>query len=272
MKDKLMVSIIVPTYNSEEFLDRVLINLQEQAYPNKELIVVDRFSTDQTLIIAKRWADRIISLSKLYQKDPERAYQMNYGIERANGEIIYLTGSDMLRDSDYIAKGVRAIKLGWDALYASVLTDWRVNHFWGEVKALERRCYIGSKYESARFFLKRVWEELGKFDTNLVGIEEDFQHRLDKAGYKTGRINAREYHLHELETLKQIYKKYRYYGSFVPYYLNKHKGRGFKFLNIFRSCFFTNWREFVKHPGLAVGFVIYKCVQYFGGVCGMFKR
>ena len=266
MNYKPLVSIIVPTYNSYEFLDRVLVNLGEQLYPNKEIIVVDNFSTDFTPRSAKLWAD------KFYQVGPERAAQMNYGIEKAKGEIIYLTGSDMLRDLEYVTQGVNAIKRGYHAIYASVLTDWRVKHFWGEVKALERRCYIGSKYESARFFLKRTWEEVGKFDTNLVGIEEDFQHRLDSGGYSTGRICAREYHLHEIDNLKEIYKKYRYYGSYVPYYLDKHKGRGFKFLNVFRSCFFTNIWEFVRHPGLAIGFVIYKFVQYGGGFCGMLKK
>lgn len=261
-----LVSIVVPTFNSDEFLDRVLINLIEQDYKNKELIVVDNFSNDHTPAIAKRWAHRF------YQVGPERATQMNYGIEKAKGDIIYVTGSDMLRDQEYVKQGVRAIRQGWDAVYASVLTDYRVVHFWGQVKALERRCYIGSSYESARFFKKNVWMELGGFDTNLVGVEEDFQHRLDSSGYKTGRICAREYHLHEIGNLRDVYRKHYYYGQFVPYYLQKHKDRGFKFLTMFRPCFFKNWFEFVKHPGLTIGFIVYKIVQYCGGVCGMFKR
>ena len=156
MNCKPIISIVVPTYNSEEFLDRVLINLIEQKYKHKEIIVVDNFSTDDTSIIAKRWAD------KFYQVGPERASQMNYGIEQAKGEIIYLTGSDMLRDLNYVTQGVnKIIHNGYVAVYASVLTDFRVEHYWGRVKAVERECYIGSKYESARIFLKSVWTVLG---------------------------------------------------------------------------------------------------------------
>ena len=234
MNSEPLVSIIVPTFNSDEFLDRVLINLQEQTYPNKELIVVDRFSTDHTVDIALRWAD------KFYQFGSERAEQMNYAIDQAEGDIIYVTGSDMLRDIEYVEKGVKLFSRGYHAIYASVLTDWRVKHFWGQVKALERRCYIGTRFESARFFRKDVWEKLGKFDTKLVGVEEDFQHRLDKAGYFTGRICAREYHLHEIDSISKVFKKYQYYGTFVPHYLSKHKSKGIKFLNIFRLCFFTH--------------------------------
>jgi len=259
------VSIVVPTFNSAKFLDRVLINLIEQTYKNKEIIVVDNFSHDSTPKIAKHWAD------KFYQIGPERATQMNFGIDRAGGEIIYVTGSDMLRDLDYVEQGVKKLKEGYQAIYASVLTDWRVEHYWGKVKALERICYINSKYESARFFLKSVWYVRGGFDTNLVGIEEDFQHRLDRYGYKTGRINAREYHLHEEDSLKKIFKKYFYYGKFAKYYLKKHKKRGRRFLNPFRSCFFSNWKLFLKHPKLTIGFIIYKIFQYTAGILGMMR-
>jgi len=264
------VSIILPCKNSEEFLDRVIINLIEQTYENKEIVIVDNFSSDSTPRIVKRWQEKFDNI-KFYQIGPERATQMNYGIDKSEGEIIYLTGSDMLRDSDYVEQGVKKLQEDYHAIYASVLTDWRIEHYWGKVKALERLCYIGSKYESARMFYKNVWYVRGKFDTNLVGIEEDFQHRLDRYGYKTGRIDAREYHLHEEDTLKKVYLKYFYYGRFAQYYLKKHKRRGRRFLNPFRDCFFKNWKLFLRYPGLAIGFIIYKIIQYTAGILGMMR-
>ena len=262
-----LVSIIVPTHNSAEFLDRVLINLMEQSYVYKEIIVVDNYSTDTTPIIAKRWAN------DFYQFGFERAMQDNFGIYKARGELIYLTGSDMLRDMNYIKQAVEKINEGYDAIYASVLTDYRVEHFWGKVKALERKCYIGDNtIESARFFKKEVWGKLGRFDENLVQIEEDFQHRLDKAGYKTGRIKAREYHLHEEDSLVKIYKKSYYYGTFMKYYLKKHQSRGIKQLMPIRLSFFNHWFLLIKHPLLTMGLIIYKIVQYTGGILGMTRR
>ena len=267
MNSNPLVSVVIPTYNSEEFLDRVLINILEQTYPNKELIVVDRYSTDQTPQIAKRWAD------SFYQFGFERGVQSNYGIWKARGELIYLTGSDMLRDTNYLSQAVERIAEGYDAIYASVLTDWRVEHFWGRVKALERQTYINDNtIESARFFKKEVWEKLGKFDEQLVQVEEDFQHRLDKAGYKTGRIKAREYHLHEEDTLKKIFKKSYYYGGFMKHYLVKHKSRGRKQLYPLRNAFVRNWRLLLKHPILTGGLIVYKIVQYAGGLLGMIFR
>ena len=171
----------------------------------------------------------------------------------------------MTRDYDFIKEGVAKIQEGYDAIYMSVKTDMGVNHFWGKVKALERESYIGTFIESARFFKKSVWQEIGGFDEELVQLEEDFQHRLDKAGYKTGRINSREYHLHEEDNLWKVFKKFYYYGKHCRHYLKTHKNRGIKQLNPIRP----NLKIFLKHPKLLVGMVIYKIIQYLGGGLGL---
>lgn len=253
------VSVIVPTKNSEEFLALTLHDLENQTYPC-EIIVVDNFSTDRTISIANKYTD------KVYQVGPERASQDNFGVLKATGDIIWITGSDFRIDKNYAEQGVAKINEGYDAIYASVLTDRKVKHFWGKVKALERKCYIGTDIESARFFKKEVWLNLGGFDEKLVQIEEDFQHRIDQAGYKTGRIMALEYHLHEYKGLGEIFRKSAYYGSFMGHYLNKHKGRGYQQIQPFRK-----FNKFLKHPILLFGLIIYKMVQYSGGIWGCVK-
>lgn len=252
------VSIIVPTRNSEEFILECLFNLKKQDYKDIEIIVVDNFSTDNTEVFSDT-ADLFL------KKGPERTAQANYAISKATGDLIYLTGSDMVRDLDFISQCVAKIKDGYDAIYMSVKTSYRVKHFWGKVKKLERECYIGTFIESARFFKKSVWEALNGFNENMIGMEEDFQHRLDYAGYYTGRVEAREYHMHEDETLWQIFKKAFYYGSFMKAYLKKHKGRGWKQLYPLRP----NYNKFFRHPKLLIGFIIYKLVQYLGGGLGL---
>jgi glycosyltransferase involved in cell wall biosynthesis len=185
---KPLVSVIIPTKNSDMFLVDCITTIYgcKQFYPNVEIIVVDNFSTDKTLEIAKLYADKVFS------QGPERTAQTNYGISQSSGDLIYVTGSDMIRDWDFIKEAVDKIEEGYDAIYMSVKTHPRVKHFWGKVKKLERECYIGSYIESARFFKKLVWEALNGFNEKMIGMEEDFQHRLDYARYSTGRIEARE--------------------------------------------------------------------------------
>ena len=253
------VSCVVPTRNSEEFIDRALVSVLNQSYFDTEVIVVDNFSTDRTKEKALRFVD------KFYEYGMERTAQANYGISQATGDLIYLTGSDMTRDYNFIKQCVAKINEGYDAVYMSVKTDMDVTHFWGKVKALERETYIGTYIESARFFKKSVWEALNGFNEKMIGMEEDFQHRLDYAGYYTGRIEGREYHLHEDDSLKKIFKKAFYYGKFMGAYLKKHKQRGYKQLTLLRP----NLKMFLRHPKLLFGLIIYKIVQYFGGGLGL---
>ena len=55
MKRLPLVSIIVPTYNSASTLETCLASLKSQSYPNIEIIIVDNYSTDDTLNIAKKY-------------------------------------------------------------------------------------------------------------------------------------------------------------------------------------------------------------------------
>lgn len=259
MKQNPKVSVIVLTKNSEEFIDRVVANLLEQLYDNMEVIIVDNYSTDSTRKRTEHLVDKFIECG------PERTAQANCGVRNASGELIYVTGSDMCRDYDFIKQCVQRIQDGYDAVYMSVKTDKDITHFWGKVKALEREMYIGTYIESARFFKKSVWEALSGFDENVIAFEEDFQHRLDKHGYKTAWVTAKEYHLHEDTNLKDIFKKAFYYGKFQRAYLKKHSNRAIKQLNPLRP----NLWLLLKHPILGLGFIIYKIVQYTAGIGGL---
>lgn len=261
---KPLVSIIIPTLNSSHYLERTLSSIKKQTYHSIELIIVDNYSKDNTRQIAEEFG------ATVYLAGPERAAQDNYGIHKACGEFVYLTGSDMIIDPGYIEQAVdKCLEEGYDAIYASVLSK-EGGGFWEKVKALERQSFIGSNLiEAARFFKKSVFMQLGGFDENLVGVEEDFQHRLDASGYKTGRINAREVHLHEATTLTEVFKKSYYYGKFMPSYLKKHPVRGSRQLFPVRPSYICNIKIFSREPIYLLGFVVYKLVQYSGGSIGL---
>lgn len=253
------VSVVIPTKNSEQFLECCLLSINQCKHLYRgevEVIVVDNFSTDDTLNIAKRYTDLV------FQKGPERTAQANYGINKASGELIYLTGSDMTRDWLFIAEGAEKLRK-YDAIRMSVRTDTLVTHYWGRVKAFERECYIGTTTESARFFRKPVWQKLGGFDETLIQMEEDFQARLDKAGYGSGWMESCEYHLHEERNPIETFKKFYYYGKFLRPYVKKH---GSKKLFLRPELI-----KILSRPLLLPGFVAYKLVQYTAGALGSLK-
>ncbi|WP_304963038.1 glycosyltransferase family 2 protein, partial [Thomasclavelia cocleata] len=53
-----MISIIVPIYNVEKYLDKCLESIVNQTYKNIEIILVNNGSTDNSLTIAKQWKNK----------------------------------------------------------------------------------------------------------------------------------------------------------------------------------------------------------------------
>ena len=89
-----MVSIVVPIYNVEEYLPKCLDSLVGQTYKNIELILVNDGSTDQSLEIAKWYADRYTQISLISQKNGGLSKARNTGMALAKGEYLGFVDSD----------------------------------------------------------------------------------------------------------------------------------------------------------------------------------
>lgn len=107
-KKKILVSVIVPTLNGEIFLDECLSSIKNQTMKNYELIVSDGNSEDNTLKIAKKYADKII-----VSKKRGVAYQQNNGIKLAKGNILLFVHQDMALAPNYIESALTAVKNGY---------------------------------------------------------------------------------------------------------------------------------------------------------------
>lgn len=260
-----LVSTITPVLNGEQYIAENLQSLKGQNYPNIEIIVVDNFSTDKTVEIAKKMG------ATVYQKGPERASQDNYGVQMAKGKYVFITGCDMAVDKDYIEKCVeRCERGGFDAVYASVKS--RTWNYWSRVKGLERYLYIGDDtHEAARFFRRDVFLELGGFDASLVLHADDYdmQRKLNEGGYKTGRIDSYEVHIDEIDSLKEVFFKSFYYGLHSWEYMKRYKGSAVNQLSPIRSVFFKKYKILLAHPLLTLGMVIFKIVQYTSATAGL---
>ena len=94
METKCLVTIIVPVYNVEDFIDQCLQSIVGQSYRNLEIILVDDGSTDDSIKICRRYAkmDSRIKIIEQIHGGPSKA--RNTGIQAANGAFYTFIDSD----------------------------------------------------------------------------------------------------------------------------------------------------------------------------------
>ena len=111
----MLVSIIIPTHNSEKYVFETIISVLNQSYKTFEVIVVDDCSADNTINEIKKIQekDKRIKLFSLYSKKNIKASgsgskARNYGIKKSKGDLIAFIDSDDLWEKDKLKLQVKS--------------------------------------------------------------------------------------------------------------------------------------------------------------------
>lgn len=260
-----LVSVIIPTKNSEENIGTCLKSIGEQTCPNIEVIVVDGYSTDYTREIAEKFGAKIIETKAM------RSRARNIGAEKAKGELILFLDSDMEMDPAVVESCVKKVGEQCDAV---IIPEVSVGEgFWAKCKALEKACYVGDDLiEAARFFKRSVFESIGGYDSELeAGEDWDLNQKISKAGYQIGMINAFIKHHERRLGLRETMLKKHYYGKTLERYRRKHPKEANRQLKLIRPAFIRNWRELAKDPAHALGMLFMKICELVAGYVGSKK-
>lgn len=105
-----LVSIVVPTYNAEVYLNECLDSLIGQTYRNIEIIVVDDGSTDVTLAMLQHYAENDDRITILQQEHAGGGAARNRGIDVATGDYLYFLDADDYADTQLLEKVVARIE------------------------------------------------------------------------------------------------------------------------------------------------------------------
>lgn len=95
-----MISVIIPVYNTEEYLPQCLDSLIAQTYRNLEIICVNDGSTDESLNVLSRYAEKDARVTVLSQKNSGVSAARNAGIRAAKGDYISFIDSDDELETD----------------------------------------------------------------------------------------------------------------------------------------------------------------------------
>lgn len=118
-----MVSIIVPVYNVEKYLERCVKSLMLQTYNNIEIILVDDGSTDNCPQICNELQNRDSRIRTIHRANGGLAAARNTGIEHSFGDYITFVDSDDFVTRFYVANLVSAIKMNDSDLAVSMFEN-----------------------------------------------------------------------------------------------------------------------------------------------------
>jgi len=201
------LSIIIPTCNRPESLDRLLDSLAAvDTIGAFEVLVVDNGPSAEAHGSAK-WTPAkpsAMAVKFLREKEPGKARALNLGLSAANGKVLLFLDDDVVVAPDCATQHLAAYKTtGYDALQGRILPGRDPSGATADLAKLREYNipYIdyGSEIRDVRgltgtnmSFKRAVFEKVGFFDTRLgpgaAGFSEDTEYsiRIRKAGFKIG--------------------------------------------------------------------------------------
>jgi len=210
-----MVSVVVPTFNSEKTLPLCLQSVKDQTYSNVEVVVVDNYSWDNSVQIAKKFNARVLFLAaEQLRRKEQRCSARNLGAKEAHGAFILFIDSDVELTPKVIEECVTTcLQKNLDVVLIPAVSVVK-GGFLAECQNKEIEMFRGVFSGFPKFFRRELFHSIGGFDENLVfGEDFDLARRIEEAGCKTRGVKAEIIHLEGELSMKRIALQTYYYGK-----------------------------------------------------------
>lgn len=210
--NKGLISVVVPIYNVENYLDKCIESIVSQTYENIEIILVDDGSKDNSSNIADIWSSKDNRIKVYHKKNGGLSDARNYGKNRATGEYICFIDSD-----DYIEKNMLKDMIGvinkYDVDYVacnyfiddgeSIIKKAKLKN---EIYIIDKKDIFNSLYNEFQFLSVIACNKL--YRTKL----------LLNIDYPVGKVNEDEFVIYDLMAKSS---KIAYLNSCLYYYVKR---------------------------------------------------
>jgi Glycosyltransferases, probably involved in cell wall biogenesis len=230
------ISIIVPAYNEEGYIQRTITALLDADYPDgkREIIVIDDGSTDNTCAEARAFESETVSV---VTKDNGGKYSaLNYGLLFASNEIILTVDADSVPEKDALKQMVAPLSDQSVGAVASTVTIWNRGSLLTGCQQLEYTIGVNVYRRMLDLFgivmvvpgclgayRRDVLDEIQGFDPQTLTEDFDITVKVLRAGYEVRSSEARVY-TEAPDSLRDLYnQRLRWYrGNYMTIF--KHRG------------------------------------------------
>ena len=195
---QILLSIVIANYNYGRFLEDAIRSVLDQADNRIELIICDAASTDNSVEIIKKYADRIAWWCS--ERDGGQSEAFNKGFSHARGKYLTWLNADDLMVPGCLPKVLSALTRHPECEWFTgngfrFLEDGTVMEAnWGPVlypRFLQRKSSPIVVFGPTSFFTREIYERVGKIDERLhYAMDNDLWIKFMTAGIKQRRINC----------------------------------------------------------------------------------
>ncbi|PJN89264.1 glycosyltransferase family 2 protein [Bacillus sp. mrc49] len=231
------VSVIIPVYNVENYLERCLDSIINQTYNNLDIIIINDGSTDKSYSIAKSYANNDKRITLLNQKNQGQAKARNVGISICTGDYILFVDSDDWIEKNCVQKCLDSVLRTKSELVVFDIRLFKQNEI--KYENFDLTIFNSHSGPCNKFFSKQLWkdkkfpehywyEDLGVIPVivgkciNKVKLNEAlYNYDFTRQDSQSHQINVKKNN-DILEMLELVYQEFKEYSPEIEYLFIKH--------------------------------------------------